>query len=123
MCRSGCDFRRRGAQSAALRCPKALPLPQLVAAAVAQRVAAAMEADGAAAPHAPPPPPVEADAAAPGPQAAPPGAVAATKRKYQAVGIPTPEQIMQEDLMNNCGTRTVIAGVMGALRSRFSRAV
>jgi hypothetical protein len=25
MCRSGCDFRRRGAQSAALRCPKALP--------------------------------------------------------------------------------------------------
>jgi hypothetical protein len=65
---------------------------------------------------------VDAEPAAPGPQAPPPVAVKATKKTYQAVGIPSPEQIMQEDLMNNCGTRTVIAGVMGAYRACFSSA-
>jgi len=27
--------------------------------------------------------------------------------------MPTPEQIVQEDMMNNCGIRTVMSGVMG----------
>jgi hypothetical protein len=84
----------------------------------------AMSADGAAAAAAPQAPPAAdpsaasasaaASAAAAAPQAPPPVAAAATKKQYQAVGIPTPEQIMQEEFMNNCGTRTVVAGVMGA---------
>ncbi len=94
---------------------------------VAWRAAAmsAMSADGAAAAAAPQAPPAAdasaasaaaaaSTAAAAAPQAPPPVASAATKKQYQAVGIPTPEQIMQEEFMNNCGTRTVVAGVMGA---------
>jgi len=34
--------------------------------------------------------------------------------RYAPVTIPTPEHLVQEEFMNNCGTRTVVAGVMGA---------
>ena len=33
---------------------------------------------------------------------------------YKQLVLPSPEQIAQEDLMNNCGVRTVLSGVMGA---------
>lgn len=36
------------------------------------------------------------------------------KRPIPAVTVPTPEQLAQEDVMNNCFTRSVIAAVMGA---------
>mmetsp|Transcript_10144 Transcript_10144/g.30425 ORF Transcript_10144/g.30425 Transcript_10144/m.30425 type:complete len:191 (+) Transcript_10144:366-938(+) len=35
------------------------------------------------------------------------------KKKYPVIVPPTPEMMMQEDLMNNCATRTVLSGVMG----------
>lgn len=35
------------------------------------------------------------------------------RKAYQAVQVPTPEQIMQEDFMNNCAVRTGLSGVMG----------
>ena len=36
-------------------------------------------------------------------------------KKYGKVDLPTPEQLMQEEFMNNCATRTVLAGAMGSL--------
>jgi len=53
----------------------------------------------------PPPPP-------PPPSPAPP--TGRPRKTYKAVSIPTPEQLLQEDLMNNCFTRSVVAAVMGA---------
>lgn len=42
-------------------------------------------------------------------------AKAEKKRKvYKQLVLPTPEQMQQEDVMNNCGVRTVLSGVMGA---------
>lgn len=35
-------------------------------------------------------------------------------RTYKRVELPTAEQIMQEDFMNNCAVRTVLSGVMGS---------
>ena len=35
------------------------------------------------------------------------------RKVYQQIQLPSPEQIMQEDFMNNCATRTVLSGVMG----------
>ena len=43
--------------------------------------------------------------AVPQAQPAPPGA-----KKYRKIELPTPEQRAQEDFMNNCATRTVLAG-------------
>lgn len=41
-----------------------------------------------------------------------------TKRftgKYKPLQMPTYDLIMQEDMMNNCGVKSVIAGVMGGV--------
>ena len=35
------------------------------------------------------------------------------KKVYRQIVIPTPEQMMSEEFMNNCATRTVMSGVMG----------
>ena len=35
------------------------------------------------------------------------------RKVYQQIQIPSPEQMMQEEFMNNCATRTVLSGVMG----------
>ena len=46
--------------------------------------------------------------------ATPPGGKAKKERKvYQQIQIPSAEQLMWEDFMNNCATRTVMSGVMG----------
>jgi mitochondrial import inner membrane translocase subunit TIM22 len=62
--------------------------------------AAAEQQPSTSAPTEPPPPP---------PKPLPPG-----RRPYPAVSLPTPEQMAQEDMMNNCGVRTVLSGAMGA---------
>lgn len=49
----------------------------------------------------------------PAPPAAPPP-VAPKKPRYKQVDVPSPEQLAQEDVLNNCFTRSVIASVMGA---------
>ncbi len=36
-------------------------------------------------------------------------------KRYKQVAMPTPEQIMQEDIMNNCGVRTVMSAVAGCV--------
>lgn len=36
-------------------------------------------------------------------------------RPYRRVELPTPEQIVQEDFMNNCAVRTVLSGAMGSV--------
>lgn len=35
------------------------------------------------------------------------------KKTYKQVHMPSAEQIMQEDFMNNCAVRTGLSGVMG----------
>ncbi len=35
------------------------------------------------------------------------------KKEYRQIQMPTAEQIVQEDTMNNCAIRTVMSGVMG----------
>jgi hypothetical protein len=35
-------------------------------------------------------------------------------RTYRKVELPTPEQMAQDEFMNNCGTRTVLSAVMGS---------
>ena len=35
-------------------------------------------------------------------------------RTYRRVELPTPEQMAQDEFMNNCGTRTVLSAVMGS---------
>ena len=35
------------------------------------------------------------------------------KKEYRQIQMPTAEQIVQEDMMNNCGIRTAMSGVMG----------
>lgn len=35
------------------------------------------------------------------------------RKVYQQIQLPSPEQMMQEEFMNNCATRTVLSGVMG----------
>eukprot|EP00955_Chlamydomonas_euryale_P078693 363193-Chlamydomonas_euryale.AAC.11 len=37
------------------------------------------------------------------------------KKKFEMVTLPTMEQMMQEDAMNNCAVKTVLAGVMGGV--------
>eukprot|EP00879_Flechtneria_rotunda_P017427 GHRR01018260.1.p1 GENE.GHRR01018260.1~~GHRR01018260.1.p1 ORF type:complete len:172 (+),score=18.39 GHRR01018260.1:23-517(+) len=37
------------------------------------------------------------------------------KGKYKPLQMPNYEMMMQEDMMNNCGVKSVIAGTMGAL--------
>lgn len=32
------------------------------------------------------------------------------KKTYRKIELPTPEQLAQEEFMNNCATRTVLAG-------------
>ena len=34
-------------------------------------------------------------------------------KTFRRIDLPSPEQMMQEDFMNNCATRTVVSGVMG----------
>lgn len=63
-----------------------------------------------------PPPPLPADEPPPQPTPARVARARPAAKTYAAVGIPTPEQIMQEEVMNNPLTRTVVAGVMGALK-------
>ena len=36
------------------------------------------------------------------------------KKTYSQLQLPSPEQMAQEEAMNNCGVRTVLSGVMGA---------
>ena len=36
------------------------------------------------------------------------------KKTYPQLQLPSPEQMAQEEAMNNCGVRTVLSGVMGA---------
>lgn len=36
-------------------------------------------------------------------------------RKYRRVDLPSPEQLAQEEFMNNCAVRTVMATVMGSV--------
>jgi len=36
------------------------------------------------------------------------------KKQYAQLQMPSPEQMAQEETMNNCGVRTVLSGVMGA---------
>ncbi|KAK9810653.1 hypothetical protein WJX73_007744 [Symbiochloris irregularis] len=36
------------------------------------------------------------------------------KKQYQQLHMPTQEQMAQDDFMNNCATRTVLSGVLGA---------
>lgn len=45
---------------------------------------------------------------------APPGSQGKPKKQYKQLAMPSPEQMVQEDVMNNCGVRTVLAAVMGA---------
>ena len=35
------------------------------------------------------------------------------QKTFQRIDLPSPEQMIQEDFMNNCATRTVVSGVMG----------
>jgi mitochondrial import inner membrane translocase subunit TIM22 len=51
-----------------------------------------------------------AEPAAPPKKRLPPG-----QRPYKRLDLPSPEQIMQEDMMNNCGVRTVLSGAMGSV--------
>lgn len=37
------------------------------------------------------------------------------KKEYKVVQIPTAEQIVQEDFMNNCAVRAILSGVMGSM--------
>lgn len=37
------------------------------------------------------------------------------KKVYKKLEFQTPEQIASEDMMNNCGVRTVLSGAMGAV--------
>ncbi len=36
------------------------------------------------------------------------------KREYARIEPTTPEQLVQEDMINNCAVKTVISGVMGS---------
>lgn len=36
-------------------------------------------------------------------------------KKYRRIELPTPESMAQEEFMNNCATRTVLAGAMGSV--------
>lgn len=36
------------------------------------------------------------------------------KKQYRQVQMPTAEQMVQEDMMNNCAVRTVMSGVLGS---------
>jgi|AntAceMinimDraft_12_1070368.scaffolds.fasta_scaffold102580_1 hypothetical protein len=42
-------------------------------------------------------------------------AVAAGPKTYKRVEMPTPDQIAMDDVMNNCGVKTVMATVMGCV--------
>lgn len=46
-------------------------------------------------------------------EAQPPGKRKRARKTYQQVQVPTYEQMMQEDFMNNCAVRTGLSGVMG----------
>ena len=35
------------------------------------------------------------------------------QKTFKRIDLPSPEQMIQEDFMNNCATRTVVSGVMG----------
>lgn len=37
------------------------------------------------------------------------------KKEYTRIEPTTPEQLAQEDLMNNCAVKTVVSGVMGSV--------
>ena len=36
------------------------------------------------------------------------------KKQYRQIQMPTAEQMVQEDMMNNCAVRTVMSGVLGS---------
>jgi import inner membrane translocase subunit TIM22 len=44
-----------------------------------------------------------------------PGRPASTAKKYAQLVMPSPQQIYQEDVMNNCAVKSVISCVMGGL--------
>lgn len=56
-----------------------------------------------------------ADTPAQQPEAPPekPAVKGKPKKEYRQIEMPSPEQIVQGDMMNNCGVRTVMSGVMG----------
>jgi hypothetical protein len=41
------------------------------------------------------------------------------KKKYRQIELPTPEQMMQEEFMNNCATRTVLSATLGSVMGLF----
>lgn len=55
------------------------------------------------------------DAAAIADPAKPKKAAAQGPKKYKRVEMPTPDQIMMDDTMNNCAVKTVLATVMGSV--------
>lgn len=46
--------------------------------------------------------------------AQPPASTQKPKKQYRQVQMPTAEQMVQEDMMNNCAVRTVMSGVLGS---------
>ena len=46
-------------------------------------------------------------------QTEPPAATQPARKTYKRVSIPTQEEQIQEDSMNNCAVRTVLSGGMG----------
>jgi import inner membrane translocase subunit TIM22 len=48
------------------------------------------------------------------PAAEPPVKPAKAKKEYRVIQLPSPEQMVQEDFMNNCAVRSIFSGVMGA---------
>jgi import inner membrane translocase subunit TIM22 len=43
----------------------------------------------------------------------PPGGKAKERKVYHQIQLPSQEQMMWDEFMNNCATRTVMSGVMG----------
>ena len=41
------------------------------------------------------------------------------KKKYRQIVMPSPEQMMQDEFMNNCATRTVVSAAMGSVMGVF----
>ena len=78
--------------------------------------------DGAPSTSTPDAPEMESGSAATAPELAPEAASGASEKKkpearkprtYQKVEMPTPEQMMMDDAMNNCVVKSVLATVMG----------
>ena len=42
------------------------------------------------------------------------GAKVRKRKEYARIEPPSPEQLVQEDMINNCAVKTVISGIMGS---------